>query len=341
MKKLIIPAFSLLLLSLAVVANGQEEKKTEKTRYEFFREKNISKTYPASGNHLFIENSFGNVKVIPWDRNEIKVDVHIEASANKDDMAQRIFDAITVTDKQKGNEIYFKTDINNKNGKSDNCKNCKSTMKIDYELRLPVSVALNIENSFGGIEVPDYSGPISLISKFGSLKSGSINNAKKLLVEFGSANIQSVGNIEAEFKFSKVEIDKLSGKSKINLEFCSATKIGLDNNLSALDLNESYSSVNIRPGNLGASYTVSTSFGNFVDRTSAGVKRIDTPEKYGPDSNRRYEGKSGNGAAKVDIKSSFGNIILGEPTAEDLKKHQDKTKNKNKNKSQSKAGAVI
>ena len=78
--------------------------------------------------------------------------------------------------------------------------------------------------------------------------------------------------------------------------------------------------MNLKPaGPLSATYSISTNFGNFVDRTSANIKRLDTPDKYGPDSKRKYEGKSGSGAAKFQLKSTFGTIILGEPTAEDRK----------------------
>jgi hypothetical protein len=90
--------------------------------------------------------------------------------------------------------------------------------------------------------------------------------------------------------------------------------------------------VNLKPGNLSASYTISTSFGSVVDRSSIGVKRTDTPDKYGPDSDKTFEGKSGSGSAKIDIKSSFGRIILGEPTAEDMKDKKEKSKNKSKSK---------
>lgn len=328
MKKIAIPVLSLVLLLSSLLIHAQEGKhKGEKKKYEFVKEKNISKTYPASGNKLSIENSFGEVKFIAWDKNEIKVDVHIEASSDQQDVAQKTFDAISVSDKQQGNEIEFKTSINNnKNG----CKNCKSSMEINYEIHLPTSVALDVQNSFGNTELPDYSGAVSLTSKFGKLTTGSLSNAKDILVEFGGADIKSVSNVDATFKFSQIEIDNLGGKNKIKIEFCDATKIGLDKNLSSLNLNESYSSINIRPGNLSASYTISTSFGNFTDRTSTGVKRTDTPDKYGPDSDRTFEG--GSGAAKIDIKSSFGNIILGEPTADDMKEKKDKSKNKVKSK---------
>jgi len=336
MKRIIIPTFSMVLLLSSLFIHAQEGKeKKDREKFEFVKEKTISKTYPASGNKLSIENSFGHVKFIAWDKNEIKVDVHIEASSNQQDVAQKTFDAISVSDKHQGNEIEFKTSINNNNN---NCKNCKSNMHIDYEVYLPTSVALDVENSFGSTELPDYSGAVSISNKFGHLTTGSLANLKNITVEFGGATIKSVSNIDATFKFSKIDIANLSGKNKINLEFCDATKINLDANLTSLNLNESYSTVNIKPGNLSASYNISTSFGSFVDRTSVGVKRTDSPDKYGPDSYKTFEGKSGNGSAKVDIRSSFGKIILGEPTAEDMKDKEKKDKSKNKNKS--KAGVV-
>ena len=334
MKKLISPVLSLALLLSSLLINAQEGKeKGERKKYEFVKEKSISKTYPASGNKLSIENSFGHVKFIAWDKNEIKVDVHIEASSDQQDVAQKTFDAISVSDKQQGNEIEFKTSIsNNKN----NCKNCKSSMQIDYEVHLPTSVALNIENSFGNTELPDYTGAISISSKFGKLTTGSLSNAKDIDVEFGGADIRSVSNIDATFKFSQIDIDNLGGKNTIKLEFCDVTKIALDKSLTSLTLNESYSTVNIKPGNLPASYKIATSFGSFTDRTSVGVKRTDSPDKYGPDSDKTFEG--GSGSAKVNINSSFGSIILGEPTADDIKDKEKKEKSKNKGKSK---GGVV
>lgn len=321
MKKTITGVFSVLFVLSATFVSAQKNK--EKEKFEFVKNKSISKTYPASGNKLSIDNSFGHVKFTAWDKNEIKVDVKIETSSDKEDLAQKIMDAISVADKQQGNEISFKTKIENRNN---NCKNCKSSMQIDYDVHLPVSVSLDVANSFGNIELPDYTGALSVSSKFGSLTTGSLSNLKDIGVEFGSASIKNISNIDATFKFSSINIDNLSGKNKIRLEFCGDTKINLDNNLSSLNLNESYSTVNIRPGNLSASYNISTSFGTVVDRSNADIKRTDTPDRYGPDSDRTYEGKSGSGGAKIEIKSSFGKIIVGEATADDMKDKKEKTK---------------
>ena len=317
--KKILPIVLLLATTQLFAQDGDTEKK-EKKRYEFFRERNISKTYPASGNTLNIDNQFGEVRITTWDKNEIKVDIHIETSSTQKDLADKTFERIDVTDKQEGKDINFKT-IMNKGGKDENtsCKNCSNTMSIDYDIHIPSNNALNIENSFGSIVIPDYTGPVSLSNKYGSLKAGKLSKPEKVWVEFGSADLKSIGNIDLTFKYSSVTIGSLTGKSKLKFEFCGYSKVNLDNGLTGLTVDDSYSSVHLVPAaNLSATYNISTSYGSVIDKTNIGISRTDVPDKYG-DFNKHYEGKSGTGTIKIDIKSSFGNIMIGEGTKADMK----------------------
>ena len=311
----------LMLATIQLFAQDESKEKKQKERYEFFRERNISKTYPASGNTLNVDNQFGNVKVITWDKNEIKVDIHIEASSNVKEIADKTFEKMDVEDSQQGKNINFKT-VFNKNNKEEktSCNNCKSNMSIDYTVQLPASTTLNIENSFGGIDIPDYNGTVSLTSKFGHLNAGKLSKPEKIAVEFGKADLKSIGNIDLDFKYSSINIGSLTGNCKLKMSFCSYSKIGLDRGLTGLTVNDSYSSVHLDPAaDLSATYSIHTSYGSVIDKTDIGIKRTDTPEKYGPDLNKHYEGKSGSGTVKIDIKSSFGNIMIGKGTKEDMK----------------------
>ena len=312
-----------LLAYLPVLAQDDKanKEKKERQRYEFFHERNISKTYSASGNTLNIDNQFGKVKVVTWDKNEIKVDIHIEASSTNKDLAEKMFAKMDVEDRQDGKNIYFKT-THNKGDKKENisCNNCSNTMSVDYTIQLPSNTALNIENSFGGIEIPDYNGPVSIESKYGHLTAGKLAKPQDIKVEFGKADIKSIGNIDLDFKYSSINIDNLTGNCKLKMSFCSYSKITLDNNLTGLTINDSYSSVHLDPApNLSATYSIHTSYGSVVDKTDIGIKRTDTPDKYGADLNKTYEGKSGSGNVKIDIKSSFGNIMIGKGTKDDMK----------------------
>jgi hypothetical protein len=305
-----------------LTVQGQKQKE----KYEFVKEKTISKTYPSSGNKLSIENSFGTVKFVASSKNEIKVDIRVETSSNNEGLASQLLNAISVSDKHEGNDIVFKTSI--KTDKND-CKNCKSSMRIDYEVSLPVTVALKVANSFGDTQIPDYTGQLAVTSKFGSVTAGKLEKLKSLSIEFGSADINSISDLDAVFKFSKLNIANLSGKNKIKLEFCDEVQIRLDTDISSLDLNESYSTVNIKPpSGISVNYSVNTSFGHFINRTSTDVKRTDEPKKYGSDSEKKYEGQSGTGVIKIELKSSFGRIVLGDPAPGDMKKEKGAKSNK-------------
>lgn len=334
MTKTTLALFSLLFL-VASASHAQQngEKNDENKKYKFLKEKTINKTYAASGNKLSINNSFGHVKFISSTGNEIKVNIHIEVSSDNEELAQKMFDRISVSDKQQGSNIEFKTSMSNsKNQKNDKCNNCKSNMHINYEVQLPVTVPLTVENSFGNIELPDYKAAVSLTSKFGKINAGNLADVKKLYVEFGKAEMGNLSNINAEFKFSKINITNLSGKNEIKMEFCDNSSIVLDNSIVSLQLKESYSTVNLKPTiNLSASYAIKTSFGTVVDRSNAEIKRTDKPDEYGPDADREYNGQSGSGNAKIVVKSSFGKIVVGEPAAGDMDKKSDKNKNKNTN----------
>lgn len=322
MKKSFNLILSFLFLFISIQLFAQKEKK----RYEHFKERNISKTYPASGNTLNIENSFGNVTVTTWDRNEIKVDIHIEASSTDKEHADNIFDNIDVVESKDGSQIKFKT-TTSKNKERNHCKNCNSSMQINYTVQLPSGNTLKIDNSFGAIQLPDYGGTVSLSSKFGSLTAGNLPRTEKLWVEFGKANLKSISNADATFKFSTIIIENLNGNNKIKMEFCSSSRISVDNDLTSLNLNESYSTVNIKPvADFSATYHIRTSFGSVKNRTNADIKRTDNPDKYGPDSEKEYQGKSGSGSSKIEIKSSFGRIIIGEATEEEMKEKDKKNK---------------
>jgi hypothetical protein len=81
---------------------------------------------------------------------------------------------------------------------------------------------------------------------------------------------------------------------------------------------------------LSASYNISTSFGSFKNTTDIKfTSDEDAGKDRGPKFDYEYSGKSGNGNIPVKVKSSFGKIIVGEASEEDMKsKDKNKTKTK-------------
>jgi hypothetical protein len=327
--KIIMPL--LMLVQTSVFAqddNDNDNNYGNKKKYEFVKTKSVNKSYNvSSSDKLNIQNSFGSVKIITWDRNEIKVDVAIEVSANKEPLAQKMLDRISVTDGKSGNEVTFKTSMKDVY----NSKEDKTSMEINYTISMPSNNTLTVKNEFGPTTIPDFRGEVDLTSKFGSLTTGNLSSIKNIHVEFGKANLANITSAPVTIKFSKAVISKLSGAVKLNFEFCSSVRLSLDNNLTNLDLKTSYSTVNLKPvAELSASYNIFTSFGSF--KNNSGIKFSsdeEDGENRGPKFDYEYSGKSGNGSIPVKVKSSFGKIILGEASEEEMKsKEKNKTKSK-------------
>jgi hypothetical protein len=318
--------FSLLVLVwLQVPAFAQRHDYSKpKTKYAFVKDKSFSKSYPVSPSEkLNIKNEFGSVEIKTWTRNEFKVDVAIEVSANSEDLAQRLLDAITISDKQDEGEVSCATSMQS----SDNGKEGKSNMTINYTVYMPASNPLQVQNEFGPTVIPDLSGALDISTKFGSLTTGTLTSPKnKIQVEFGNAKFESLSNMKTSIKYSKVEFSKLTGNIKLDLEFCSAVRIHMGNDLGSLDVRASYSTVNIQPsGGLSASYNISTNFGSFRNKTDIKLdeESSGTDRRYAR-FNHRYEGKSGSGAVQVKVDARFGKIILGEATEEDMKSNRSR-----------------
>lgn len=336
--------FSITLLATALLTTttGFAQEKHEKTEPKFKKTKTHSKSYSlGSSDKVSLNNQFGEMKLVTWDKNEIKVDVTITGKSDEEQRAQEIIDRISIADGKDGSTVYFKTKFANddkgekgekgdKGDKGDKNKGHRNEgMQIDYLVYLPSGNALNAANQFGKMIVPDYKGEAVLESKFGSLTAGKISNAKSVTVEFGKADIAQVNGGKLEIKFSNGTVKKLSGDSKTNIEY-SKVKLDIDNDLKSLTLNNSFSEVYLDLSkNLSATYDINSSHGEFSNKTAFAIKKEGSDEnrKYGPQFNQSYSGTSGGGGAKIKVSSSFGQTTAGHDLQVDMTEKK-KTKSK-------------
>jgi len=336
----ILRAYKILLfigtIAFAVQARASDEPKVEK-------KKTYSKSYPVSGgDRITLNNQFGEMKLVTWDKNEVKVDVDITAKADDDKRAQEILDKITIEDGKSSSGVYFKTKFakDQWNDNSDRDRNRDERrekhknegMEINYTVYLPAGNPLNADNQFGPMTVPDYRGEATLVSKFGSLTAGKITNGKSISVEFGKADIAQLNGGKLSIKFSSGTISKLTGDVDANFEFCDKIKMNIDNDVKELEIKNSYSTLYLDLNkNFSANYDIATSFGEFKNKTAFAIKeqgKDDDDDRHGPNFNHKYSGTSGSGATKVKIKSSFGEIIMGHDLVVDMSetKHNRKVK---------------
>ncbi|HEX3935694.1 MAG TPA: hypothetical protein VHW43_13500 [Puia sp.] len=322
-------SFTLVLSAplLSRAAGGDEEVRKQKL---------INRNYPVTADDkLQIDNQFGNVVISTWDKQEITVDIEISARAATDEKAQDILNRIDVKENKGDHLISFKTKVDEIHNNGDHSRHSDGdrSFYIDYVIHMPAANRLEIENSFGKTEVPDFKGLVTLTSKFGSLNTGKLENVDAIHVEFGKAYITEVDNGKVSFAYNgESRIGKVNGNVKITSEFSNHVQVTVADNIQDLTVLESYSGIRMIVGKaLSAQFDVHTSFGSFHNESEFTISEHKEESDYGPHFDKDYSGTAGDGKAKIRIKSSFGSVRLSYNNGndnEDDEKDKDKEKDK-------------
>jgi hypothetical protein len=314
--------------------NGYETESSNQS----LKIKNYSKSYSLDANdRIKLSNQYGKITVNTWDRREVKVDVQIKAEARNDDDAQRLLDGVRINDGRSGDQVSFKTNI----ARDDDGfwslfnfggRNKKQKLTINYVVYMPSKVDLNVEASYGSIELPDLAGRVKVSTSYGStsiqslsnpsndiegsygsLKVGSMNGGK-LSFSYGSVDMDEVNNLKASLDYGSFKLGKLKGAGDFDLSYESGFRIGeVSGSLKRININSSYSgaAIGVSPGS-NFEFDITTSYGGFnyndnnVFITSKtppdGSKHIGTTRNY-----KGHVGK-GNSEARVTINTSYGGV---------------------------------
>lgn len=142
--------FSLLLLAFKQVS-ADEGEFSKKFHYEF----------ATDANSIFdVNNRYGNINIQTWDQNKIVIDVVILADVSSQERANDIFNRISIDFSKDGQTCKAVTNIN---GSS------KGKFTINYEVKMPKSIALNLENKFGNVNAGTFFGKSNFTVKYGDL----------------------------------------------------------------------------------------------------------------------------------------------------------------------------
>lgn len=293
----------LTLMYFGLSAHAQEK---EKYVWAVKLEKKYNKFFPVSNETIALLNRYGQLTIDTWDKNEVQVDAQISVGAQNNEYANKLLEKITILDEKTNGKIEFKTQLENWN---DNSNNGGHEMRIDITVHVPATAKLYAENNFGPLTIGDYKAEVELICKYGNLTTGKLSNPTSVTVEFGSAKVKSVSNCKLLFKYSKVDIAKISGNIEAEFQFCNSIDLPVDNSLQELVLKNNYTSLYLLAAkDFSAAYDITTNNARASGKNEWAIKEEKTDNKtFQP--NHRYTGILGKGGnTKISIKSNFGNV---------------------------------
>src|SRR3569833_20934 len=166
------PAIHGLLNDVHVYVNNSISL-TEENAAVSERTKNYTKTYSIDGNDkIAIDNRFGIVVINTWNRNEVKVDVEIKSYADDDQTAQRMIDAITISDSKDGNGVAFRTNFGRGDDKSIwdlfNMRNDHHKSEVNYTVYMQSGNPLDLIYLYVAVTLPSLSGKVSIDNSCGA-----------------------------------------------------------------------------------------------------------------------------------------------------------------------------
>jgi hypothetical protein len=210
-----------LLCAVALTASATEVKK------EYHREKT-----PTDNTTLTVINKFGAVVTETWDQNNIVIDVTVKVEHSSEERARKLLEMITVEFTEKGDNLTAET-IFSDSFSSTSWKGGNNNFSINYNIKMPAWISLDISNKYGNTVVDEVAGLVRLNSKYGDitvhkLSRGNLKPLNTLIVAYGKATIDELGwaEINARYcgmfsveravallidsKYSQVSVDEVS-----------------------------------------------------------------------------------------------------------------------------------
>jgi len=215
----VLPVVLLLLAATSVMAKVAPQTK------EYSRDFQVT-----DNTKLMVENKFGQVNIQNWDKSAISIYVQVKVDNSNAERAKALLDAINVEFSQDGDIVKaittFNEEFSRANRKAFQMSN--DELSIDYTIKMPKNVDVQIENKFGDIYINELNSHLAVELKYGNIKidkltRGDSESLNTIDVSYGNASIVEANWIKTQLKYGKLEVQKLvagvvlSRYSKISL----------------------------------------------------------------------------------------------------------------------------
>lgn len=158
--------FAILLLIIPITLFATNDQ----GRYK--KEKNITKSFTVKENAtLKVDNSYGNLNVVTWDKNRIEFEITITTTGDSEDKVQQKLDDITVQFSNTNDYVSAITKFNKEKSSSWWKWNSNNSvnMKVNYIIKMPMTNNVDLSNDYGTINLGKLKGTATLNSDYGKI----------------------------------------------------------------------------------------------------------------------------------------------------------------------------
>lgn len=194
---------------------------------QFTETKSVNRRFRISPEtRVEIANKYGQVKINTWNKDSVVIDIKVRVEDKKLSKLEKTISGIDFDITSSGHFLIVRTKVGETSTSFEKeMQNLKETLmltdskiEINYNVWMPASAQLQVENKFGDIFIDDYSGEIEISLSNGNLKSHDFKGKAKLTFSFADATINQLNVAQMNCSYSDVYIKKaeklvISGKS--------------------------------------------------------------------------------------------------------------------------------
>lgn len=174
--------------------------------------KSYNATYDVvKGAELAIKNKFGKINCQAWDESRVTISVTVTVDASTEEKAQKVLNKITVELTGNQNRVEGTTSVGSINN---------GDFSIDYQVRMPRWINLDLNDQFGDIYIDESEGTAKIDLEYGALGAKSFKGSSTAMtIKFSDITVDYVknGDIHAEYSDCKIgEAEKLQLYSRFD-----------------------------------------------------------------------------------------------------------------------------
>jgi len=181
----------------------------------FSNNKSITQTYKVnSETTVEINNKYGRIHVIPWDKDSVKITADLNVYSNNLARLEKVRNSINFNFTNTKYYISAITDFGTSSNQiltelksiSDVFINGQNQIEINYMVYCPAQINLTIVNKFGDIYIDDIIGKLKISLSNGDLKINSIEGDAQIELAFGTGILNDIREGQLSVSYSDVKI---------------------------------------------------------------------------------------------------------------------------------------
>lgn len=220
--------FSCLFVCMSVLVHASTVSDTTALLKKYEYTKTIKKDLPiTSTGTVMLNNRYGKIEIKTWDKDRVKIDVHITVDEESEGSAQVVFNRIKINFSNRRDLVAAETEIQSSSTQSwwnFWSVTTNDNFEIDYEVFMPYTATLELSNRYGNVIIPELAGDANVTVKYGncvvdgvrktldmtlSYGNGIIGQAQRTnaTIAYGSLDLQQSKNVNLNTKYSKINIE--------------------------------------------------------------------------------------------------------------------------------------